>query len=587
MSVTYRTVMSFNYKYTKDDGEIAIEEKFVPFDIVTGRNINESSNIVTQPLLNGTNASDHSYRNPTTISLNGKFSMYGLYGEDESYNFISKNDATKTRLENIETTFKYLKDNGVLCTVYFMGIDDEPMSLDMVKDENMFSVRENFAIESFSFDETLGGMSFNINFKEIIIVDDTSYQEYVPGEPSLESFKVSSYTEYLSELPDDSLRELILRALYDNGYLENSWLTSYLKGRWKAQSWATLIAGLFVIVNGKAILQTATSIYTARLMASIAAAATSGGAVTGAVTGATIMSGIYIGLAAIAAVIIVSAIIYGVFYANKSMSKKKKSKAYIKLLNGSTEEGEQRLVSLLIDVRNALKQALTDLKVITFPKGATTSRGLVKLEGVYYEISTSINGGEDKNKLEKLKNNLLNAVGLNYNNYFKWEVHRASGDKNTRSNFIQNETPPINTDFNTMTRLNAWFRDEVNNKSFVWVYSHVPSLIESLQKDMDYKYELAYNHRKELKDYRLSFGMTREYEGIDIADMDTLTMFEEEDEKTLKLVGDYKKAVLTFEETINQRLYQDLSNYMLVICSEEIKKEYEKCYDVINEALGL
>lgn len=584
MSTTYRTVLSFNQTVELEDGSKSVNTIFLPFDLVTSRNINESSVIVTQPLLNGTNASDHSYRNPTTISLSGKFSMYGLYAEDDSYDFINKNDETKTRLENIEDTFKYLKNNGVLCTIYFLGYDDEPMSINMLKDKNMFSVRESFAVESFTFNQTLAAMEFSINFKEIIIVDDTSYANYTASDdPTIEPYSITSYTSYLASLSDEALGSTIIRALYDYGFMESSWIKEFHN----AATTGTLIAGLigtmFIIKGGKIMLQSMSTLIAAKSMAAMASAVAGTGTVA-AVSASSILIPLGIAVGVVLVAVLVCGLIYGIVKANKAMKKKKKAKCYIKLVNGSTEDGENRLASLIMDVRNALRQASTNIKVITFPEKVDNSQGLINLEGKYYQISVSPNTNVSDESPWK--------------DYFHWEVEKCSSS-DEGFNFIQNQTPPVMFDLKSMTWMNCWFRDEVNNKSFVWVYN-TDNTIDSAAIELEALGEEIIARRKEVNKrmkvvYPSNLNPRVWFTDEELEDLSVPFETEQElwivgyyTQKDINRYKNYLTKVDEFNELANgTNSYKFLSNYMLVICSDDMSKEYKNVEKVITEALGL
>lgn len=586
MSTTYRTVLSFDQIIEAEDGSKSANTIFLPFDLVTNRSINESSNIVTQPLLNGTNASDHSYRNPTTISLNGKFSLYGLYAEDDSYNFINKDDDTKSRLENIEDTFKYLKNNGILCTIYFLGYDDEPMSINMLKDRNMFSVRESFAVESFTFNQNLAAMDFSINFKEVIIVDDTSYGTYTGSDdPTIEPYKIASYTSYLANLSDDALGSIIIRALYDSGFIEDSWIKVAWENYGKGLGTGTLIAGIittiFTLKGGAVILQSLGTLLLAKSMASIASAVAGGGAV--AATGLSLATALGIAVAVVVAIVAVGAWIYAIVKANKAMKKKKKAKCYIKLVSGSTTDGEAKLTSLIMDVRNALRQASTDIRVITFPEDTDNSVGLINLEGIYYQISVSPN------------TNVSDEAP--WKNYFHWEVERCSKN-NDGFNFIQNIDPPVMYDFESMTWMNAWFRDEVNNKSFLWVYNS-DSSIEKLIPEIDALKEKILTRRRAVNDeWKSLYPYNGDKAGLWFTDeelQDFSISYETMEEgpasrytkADVNRYKEYETKQAELDALLEYASYKMLSSYLLVICSDDMSKEFKKVEKVITEALGL
>lgn len=585
MSTTYRTVLSFDQIIEAEDGSKSANTIFLPFDLVTNRSINESSNIVTQPLLNGTNASDHSYRNPTTISLNGKFSLYGLYAEDDSYDFINKDDDTKSRLENIEDTFKYLKDNGILCTIYFLGYDDEPMSINMLKDRNMFSVRESFAVESFTFNQNLAAMDFSINFKEVIIVDDTSYGEYTgENDPTIDPYKISSYTSYLASLDDDALGSIIIRSLYDSAFIEESWIKVACDNYGKGLRTGTLIAGIittmFALKGGTVILQSLGSLLLAKSMASIASAVAGGGAV--AATGISLGMALGIAVAVVVAIVAVGTWIYTIVKTNKAMKKKKKAKCYIKLVNGSITDGEAKLTSLIMDVRNALRQASTDIRVITFPEDTDNSVGLINLEGIYYQISVSPN------------TNVTDEAP--WKNYFHWEVERCSKN-NDGFNFIQNIDPPVMYDFTSMTWMNCWFRDEVNNKSFLWVYNS-DSSIEKLIPEIDELKEKILARRRVVNDeWKSLYPYNGDKVGLWFTDeelQDFSISYETMDGPSSRYTKadvnrykEYETKQAELDALLEYASYKMLSSYLLVICSDDISKEFKNVEKVITNALGL
>ena len=66
--------------------------RFLVLDTQENKSVQATSTIAQQPLQSGDTMSDHMYRDPTTFSISGMFSLNGKNWDDDSYDFIQMGD---------------------------------------------------------------------------------------------------------------------------------------------------------------------------------------------------------------------------------------------------------------------------------------------------------------------------------------------------------------------------------------------------------------------------------------------------------------------------------------------------------------
>lgn len=579
-TMTYRSVLKFNYDtYSKDDSGNEVkttEVKYLPLDIVTTRTVNSSSNIITQPMLNGDTVADHSYRNPTTVAINGKFGIYGLYSEDESYDFLS-NSSNDSRLKKIETVFEYLKTNGILCDLIVMPMEiDKTSGSSSEGSEDRFLARRNLAVESFNFNDNFSSMDYTLSMKEVIVVDDTAYETYEGSDdPSLAIIKTSSMNTYMLSLTNDQLMEIIVEALYNADYIEKSWIEkccddvgTYYKTLGKA---VASISGILLVVGVK--------------LATLAGKTALLGVITGAGGGGVAAIGSTLAAAAgpiaiaVVVIAIVIAAIYTIFKRVKAEKKKKKAKGYIALKNDSIEDGLERINRLTADVRKGLTTITTSMQIGSFQTNEPQSI-LLKVNGVYFTITVSRNTSANVSAGECP---------------FNFEVNKANATDAYWGNYgTERGTPVIVDSYDNCTDSNYWFTDTNTYDYKVWIVntsykSYIDDINDKIANIdpmflLQIANEISTDNPPKTLYYHSSFAnrvYTQPYYDKHPIYKNNKSKFE----KYESYRKDYNDILYSSGGSDNPLL--DLTKYQLIICNGSVEDEYDKIQETIRESLGL
>lgn len=147
-----------------DDNQLPIiknKETYLHLDTIAERDITTSAKIASQPIFNGNTLSDHMYRDPDNYSISGTFSLYGNpENSNDPYAYVEGTSPNGDRLENIQKTFEYIKDNAILCDLMTFVNGNEGSS--------RFKIRKSMALESITWKEKESSMDYSFSFKEII-----------------------------------------------------------------------------------------------------------------------------------------------------------------------------------------------------------------------------------------------------------------------------------------------------------------------------------------------------------------------------------------------------------------------------------
>lgn len=161
MKEGFTTVLTPHFKNYGTNKEINNEldelNQPIEFDVLSAKSVSTASNITEYPMINGDTVADHMIRQPISITLTGKFSLYG----NKPFAFIGSND----RLTNIETFFERLKNEGVMCSI--VTRDRGPSS------SQRFKVRENMVLTNIRWTEQQASLDFDLTFTEALLVNMT------------------------------------------------------------------------------------------------------------------------------------------------------------------------------------------------------------------------------------------------------------------------------------------------------------------------------------------------------------------------------------------------------------------------------
>lgn len=451
---SYRTVIVFDLPepYTQEDGTIIYinRTKYLPIDYMDDRSITASAQVVTQPMQSGDVMSDHMYRNPVTLSINGKFSLNGRNWNNSTYSELHNEG---DRLTAIEYVFERIKNEGILCTITTIASEmDSEDKVTYDKDgkpianfnpsQTRFLTRENMALTSISWKESQNTLGFTFSFQEVIMVDTEMMYEVDISDLDLPSIEPPS-TQSLGDVLFNSgeLPLTITKTLQEKGYIQDEWLSNVCEF-WTG---AGIVAQVLIAVGVAAGI----------IVGSIALAASTIGATVISATAAVVP----VGTVVAAAVAIVAAIGFGIWAIINNHDKNERAKKAFKLINGDYKQDLNRYMNFMDDVQSAVNSSSANIEVFQFSND-DEQQVCIPIGGNYYYIT---------------------ITKLNEPPYFKSDV-RVNGYGNQGGDPISNmrENWCYVTNFMDLNEnVNMWFKDE--SKKYQ-VYLVNPNLSENMNK---------------------------------------------------------------------------------------------------------
>lgn len=428
--------------------------RYLVLDTQEEKTVRSTATIATQPLQSGDTMSDHMYRDPNAFTIRGMFSLNGKNWDDDSYDFMEKGD----RLTNVQHVFEAIKDNGILCRITTIDEDDfasvgKQGGASSLKSDarTRYKTRDNMALTSILWEERQNTVKYTFEFREVIMVESQEYEELSEEEreelglPKVTSPVGSSLGTVLADT--GQLTQVILRTLYDNGYINDDWFTLVCEG------YGEIIKDM-VIASAVVAVGLAVAVITA-VPAAIAAAAAPAGMTLAALAGSvSILFPVGTVILAVGAVIAGFAI--GISNFLKWKEKKKKQTLAFKLVNGKPDADWERMQNLLDDIKVAVNQAKSNLTIYSI-SGNKEQVVVLNIGGEYYQISFSKNNATDGQE---------------------WGAKVTDLDNDPVSG-IRHAWCPVSS-FNDLNRnQNLWFRDKTGQFE---VYLVNPSLSAEINK---------------------------------------------------------------------------------------------------------
>ena len=299
----------------------------IEFDVIKSKTIDSSSDLTTYPTVLGDTIADHTTRKPKTITLAGKF---GIYGNKPTEFNVGGYD----RLTNVQKFFEYLQENAILCTIVtrFRGND---------KTER-FESRTNMFLNNINWTEEQSTLDFNMTFTQALLfntensISDEDYERFTKENLPLQS--EPSTLSFANEILDtSSISTMIITVLREAGLMTDDFLLAWSQSQIATES-----------DFGNVL----TSIGVGGLIAAGSTAAIGGLILSGAFTmGATLI------VAAIAAgILAVICIASGNALSNDAASKKYKIEQF--KLYGEDERDEKEIERFTEYVSNIRKQLM-------------------------------------------------------------------------------------------------------------------------------------------------------------------------------------------------------------------------------------
>lgn len=202
----------------------------IVIDTIDSDSVSGSVTITEQPLMNGEFISDHLFKKPISYSISGMFGMGNRQG-------IVVNDG-KIQLTEVQELFEKIRDNGIICSVVRVRIDDKNNR------EVRFLKRENLCLESIQWTQNIDTLGFSFQFKEIAFVAPIQYSVDLDDafNPNVQDLVQRSFSESLLSR-QDALKS-ILSFMYENDIMSDTFWKALIGNR--AETFLALGIGVAV-----------------------------------------------------------------------------------------------------------------------------------------------------------------------------------------------------------------------------------------------------------------------------------------------------------------------------------------------------
>ena len=154
------------YNLSQSKADVAIVLAFeldgkietVVLDTIDPTRVQSTSTVTEHPIVSGDMSADHMFKDPTTMSITGKFQLL-----QKSTISSLVNDSQESHLSNIESLFERLKNDGILCEIVKITVmnDKKPR----------FMRRSNMVLTSIGWTEDVNTLGFNFQFREVLLAD--------------------------------------------------------------------------------------------------------------------------------------------------------------------------------------------------------------------------------------------------------------------------------------------------------------------------------------------------------------------------------------------------------------------------------
>ena len=200
----YRVVLTPSFTDTSRYSNNSIE-----FDLVEEKSVEATLEVTTYPTVNGDIIADHIIRQPTTVTINGTFSLEG----NKPTVFRGGND----RLTNIEQYFEYLKDTGTLCSITTINKIDNASS--------RFENRNSMVLENITWTELQNSVKFRFTFMQVMLIDIA--QQIIPSyeDENLPAITEPSSLSFAEDILNyDNVTTIVIAILQENGLISSDFL---------------------------------------------------------------------------------------------------------------------------------------------------------------------------------------------------------------------------------------------------------------------------------------------------------------------------------------------------------------------------
>lgn len=208
-----RALIAAKIDYTDiefDDGGNVISKtpKTILLDSIEDVQVNESSQLMTHPLVTGDMVADHMIKEPCSMTISGELSMNG------SDNICF--DGSKPTLKACQETFGKIKNNAYMCSI---------TKLAMNTNELRFLQRENMVLTSIQWTERVNSLAFTLTFTQVLVADVQEYEVDMQDE-NLPAVTEPATLSFSSTLMDwDQVDRLVIDTCAAEGLTTDEFMT--------------------------------------------------------------------------------------------------------------------------------------------------------------------------------------------------------------------------------------------------------------------------------------------------------------------------------------------------------------------------
>ena len=184
---------------------------------VSDTNINLTSSMTTHPVVSGDIIADHIYKNPGTMNFSGVFSLNGSKG------IVIDNNGL--RLDDVQTLFEKIKDEGILCTIVKINTTNLDENLNQ---KPSFKVRENMTLTGITWVERINSMGFNLSFTQALLSDVQEFDIDIDDNylPNISEPATLNFTDTLIDW--EQIDAILIKSIRDLDLMTDKFL-NYLK----------------------------------------------------------------------------------------------------------------------------------------------------------------------------------------------------------------------------------------------------------------------------------------------------------------------------------------------------------------------
>lgn len=186
------------------------EYNSIILDTIEDVRVSSNSRVTEQPVVDGDIISDHMYRDPSTMTVNGTLSLNGSK--------VTVVNGKGSKLANFQELFEKIQKEGVKCDIIKLSLKNE--------DDIRFLQRHNMVLQSVSWTERINSMPYSMNFKEVITTEAIAYDVDIDDAylPAITEPDTLSFTSTLIDW--DMIYRSIIKILKDNDLIKDAFINA-------------------------------------------------------------------------------------------------------------------------------------------------------------------------------------------------------------------------------------------------------------------------------------------------------------------------------------------------------------------------